>query len=573
MVLNKLIRKFFLLPLSWGGWLGLFLLLVSCDKDDKDTGLTSPEADDVIRFEVGIAGLEETDSAGTKVATGSKLATAWEDGDAIGLFVVARLAGQRVPLDADAAQNYIHNLKIVYNSSTDEWEPEKEIYWKNNKRHDFYAYYPYDDNMGNPELINPLEMFFTISADQSDSFSYLMTAKSDTGRWRSYTVLFLHFQFAVSMIEVQVPVEGKGFGPSENLTVKLRNVKPGITLNLNGIQKLVPDYGVSLATENNDPVNFTMQRVKEAGGDTCYVYRASVPVQELGAAGSLFWFEHEDRQLFTGQGLSVPDLQYGKVERYQIPLPKAIHTVEVPAGYFIMGTPLVQTNRREDEVPHGVTLTNSFRMSKYPVTNTQFASFLNERGIDGSGVYETKKDGLQLLIVATTGTTDWGLHWNDTDQRWDPATDCGDYPVVNVTWYGADEYARWVGGRLPTEAQWEYACRAGTDTYWSCGNTISGDYLWYDANSSNTSHIVGTKLPNNFGLYDMHGLVNEWCSDWYGAYGQLPEINPTGPDTGATKRVFRGGSFNDRDDDCRSASRFSASPDSYGVNIGFRVVF
>ncbi|MCD8176472.1 MAG: SUMF1/EgtB/PvdO family nonheme iron enzyme [Tannerellaceae bacterium] len=572
--MNKLIRKFFLLPLSWGGWLGLFLFLASCDKDDKDTGLASPEGDDVIRFEVSIAGLGETDTPETKVATDSRFISGWEDGDAIGIFAVARLAGQKIPLSA--AGNYIHNLKVVYNATTKLWEPEKTMYWKNDHRHDFYGYYPYDDNMGDPESINPLEMFFDVSAGQSEKFSYVMTAKPDTGRWRNAMLFDFPYRFVVAMIEVQVPVQGKGFGPSENLTVKLRNVKPGIRLDLSKIEKNLPDNGVSIATENNDPVNFTMQWVRQAGGDTCYIYRATVPVQELGAEGSLFWFEHEDRQLFTGQGLSVPDLKYAKVERYQIPLPKAIHTVPVPAGSFTMGTPLNETGRQADETPHPVTLTEPFYMSKYPVTNIQFAAFLNDRNINGSGLYETTKDGSQTLIVATTGTTDWGLHWNDTDQRWEPAIDCGDYPVVNVTWYGADEYARWVGGSLPTEAQWEYACRAGTespDYPWSFGKSINRNYLWYDENSSNTSHIVGAKLPNNFGLYDMHGLVKEWCSDWYGSYGTASQTNPTGPDTGSTERVMRGGSFSNPSIQCRSASRFRASPDSYDINIGFRVVF
>lgn len=85
------------------------------------------------------------------------------------------------------------------------------------------------------------------------------------------------------------------------------------------------------------------------------------------------------------------------------------------------------------------------------------------------------------------------------------------------------------GYRLPTEAEWEYACRSGTTTEFYWGENLNGDYLWYSSNSNGKCHYVGTKLPNNFGLYDMRGNLFEWCNDWHGFYSSAPQIDPTGP--------------------------------------------
>ena len=126
--------------------------------------------------------------------------------------------------------------------------------------------------------------------------------------------------------------------------------------------------------------------------------------------------------------------------------------------------------------------------------------------------------------------------------------------------------------RLPTEAEWEYACRAGTTTAYSFGDDASqlGKYAWYDANSSSTTHTVGGKTPNGWGLFDMHGNVWEWCQDWHARYGNVDVSDPTGPASGSG-RGLRGGSFDRLPEDGRSAIRGNVQPGFRYLNNGFRL--
>jgi formylglycine-generating enzyme required for sulfatase activity len=131
------------------------------------------------------------------------------------------------------------------------------------------------------------------------------------------------------------------------------------------------------------------------------------------------------------------------------------------------------------------------------------------------------------------------------------------------------------GYRLPTEAEWEYACRAGTTTAYYTGDaedTALEAAAWYDANSGGTTHPVGKKTPNAWGLYDMHGNVYEWCWDWYGSYSSGAQTDPVGASSGSN-RVMRGGSWFYYAQDLRSACRDSDNPSERGLDsIGFRLV-
>jgi formylglycine-generating enzyme required for sulfatase activity/serine/threonine protein kinase len=156
-------------------------------------------------------------------------------------------------------------------------------------------------------------------------------------------------------------------------------------------------------------------------------------------------------------------------------------------------------------------------------------------------------------------------------------------PVEQVSWEDAMNFCRKLSElpyeknagrsyRLPTEAEWEYACRAGTTTKFTFGDDQSslGDHAWFDMNSSNKTNPVGEKKPNAWGLYDMHGNVWEWCSDWYGEYPKGVVSDPSGPQKGSL-RALRGGSWNDRAGLCRSANRGGDSPDARSCPLGFRI--
>jgi len=152
-------------------------------------------------------------------------------------------------------------------------------------------------------------------------------------------------------------------------------------------------------------------------------------------------------------------------------------------------------------------------------------------------------------------------------------------PVEQVTWETCQTFVAMFSThagrtlRLPTEAEWEYACRAGTTTDYSYGNDPAqlGDYAWFLDNANFMTHPVGQKLANPWGLYDMHGNVWEWCSDWMGAYDAAPATDPTGPSSG-TQRVLRGGSWFNFAINARCSYRVGLEPNSLNPNIGLRLV-
>jgi len=220
-------------------------------------------------------------------------------------------------------------------------------------------------------------------------------------------------------------------------------------------------------------------------------------------------------------------------------------------------------------------------MSKYEITNAQYAAFLNAKSIGSDGTYAAGAYPTEELIYASSANYDWGLHYSGS--QWVAVAGYENYPVICVTWYGATEFATYAGGTLPTEAQWEYACRAGTTTPFHTGNCLTNlqaNYYWaYPYNTCTNAvtacpaktQAVGTYAANAYGLHDMHGNVLEWCSDWYDTYPATAQTNPTGATTGSY-RVNRGGGWEDDARDCRSGDRLGGNPYINDNDIGFRVV-
>jgi len=246
--------------------------------------------------------------------------------------------------------------------------------------------------------------------------------------------------------------------------------------------------------------------------------------------------------------------------------------VLVQGGTFKMGS----RNGGIDEKPvHSVTV-SSFYISKYEVTNEEFCKFLNAYGSDKvkSGSYS----GQTMIYDKKSGSYPWGVY--KSGSSWYPISGYAKHPVIYVTWYGANEYCKWLSQttgktyRLPTEAEWEYAARGGVDThgraYQYAGSNNIDDVAWYSSNSGNKTHPVGTKSPNSLGIYDMSGNVWEWCSDWYGSYSSSSQTNPQGASSGSN-RVRRGGGWNYHAAGCRVADRYSLTPTYSNDYLGFRV--
>jgi formylglycine-generating enzyme required for sulfatase activity len=235
--------------------------------------------------------------------------------------------------------------------------------------------------------------------------------------------------------------------------------------------------------------------------------------------------------------------------------------VLIPPGEFQMGS----HDGGVDETPvHRVRITRPFYLSVYEVTQTEYQRVMSSNPSWFSSTGGGKDDVLGL----------------DTSR----------YPVEEVSWKDAEEFCRHLSQRdgvmyrLPTEAEWEYACRAGTTTAFHFGNVLNGQEANVDGNypygtSSKGPHLkrttsVGSYSANNFGLFDMHGNVWEWCADWYDEsyYGNSPVEDPAGAASGS-HRVLRGGSWLSYARRCRSAFRDVNTPDNRYDYLGFRVAF
>jgi formylglycine-generating enzyme required for sulfatase activity len=219
--------------------------------------------------------------------------------------------------------------------------------------------------------------------------------------------------------------------------------------------------------------------------------------------------------------------------------------VLIPAGEFDMGSPSTERDRDNDESPvHRVTISKLFYMGKYEVTQQQY------------------------YIVAKSKPSQF-----KQDDR----------PVETVSWEQAYSFCKKLSKikgesfRLPTEAEWEYACRAGSQSRFYFGDDPTyveiEQYAWCSKNSDSETHSVGQKKPNSFGLYDMHGNVWEWCSDYYAAdyYHKSISVDPIGALYGKS-RVIRGGDWSRSAIYCRSANRSSLEPYYIRNHIGFRIV-
>jgi sulfatase modifying factor 1 len=256
-----------------------------------------------------------------------------------------------------------------------------------------------------------------------------------------------------------------------------------------------------------------------------------------------------------------------------------IEWASIPAGTFTMGSPTDEASREADETQHQVTL-SAFKMSKKEITVSQFKAFIDATGY----ITDADKGTLFSGSIIWTGTkfeNKTGVNWK-CDANGNPKPEAEyNHPVIHVSWNDAVAFAEWMGCRLPTEAEWEYACRAGTTTPFNTGDNLTTSQANYDGNYPYNYNAkgeyrgktmpTGSYSPNAWGLYDMHGNVWEWCSDWYGDYSTGAQTDPKGPASGS-HRVRRSGSWNITAQDCRTATRRNLAPGNRGFNLGFRLV-
>lgn len=218
-----------------------------------------------------------------------------------------------------------------------------------------------------------------------------------------------------------------------------------------------------------------------------------------------------------------------------------LELTRIPSSDFLMGSPETEQGHEASESPlHRVRFTLGFWMGIHPLTQQQWQATMD----------------------------------SNPSKFVDP-----NQPVEMVSWFDAQEvinrFNKLQQGifRLPTEAEWEYACRSGTTTRFYSGDKEQdlSRVAWYDSNSDKQPHSVGEKEPNAFGLHDMHGNIFEWTADWYSPYSPDDAVDPVGPPAG-TKRVLRGGCCLCDALNCRAANRYAKAPDGKNFNIGFRVV-
>ncbi len=271
-----------------------------------------------------------------------------------------------------------------------------------------------------------------------------------------------------------------------------------------------------------------------------------------------------------------------------------LELVRIPAGKFIMGSPAEEEHRYLDEVQHEVEISQPFYMSAHEITVGQFRQFVEETRY----TTEAEKDGEGGwgFNKATGRLEGRNPKYNWTNVGWAQGEN---HPVVNVTWSDAQAFCTWLSNkegrtfRLPTEAEWEYACRAQSALPFASGSEPATlhrhaniadlslkrplgeeyptwDYADFDDGFAFTAP-VGSFKPNAFGLYDMHGNVWEWCEDWHGEYNVKPNRDPRGPEIG-TERMVRGGSFCNGARYARAAHRTWNNPSHRGNDLGFRVV-
>lgn len=596
------------------------LMLAACtadsytpDADDPGTAAPVPVTLTVALPSVALPAAQPAGAPGTRTVINADGETRWTNTDRLGIFMLTTrgtLPGDIVP-DADNREFAVlpdHSSPSSASGTLSPADGTPLLYPRSDTAVDIIAYYPYAPKGTGAGQVTAGYDYLISVADQSRPEAIDVLYAKFIGVEKSTRPVSLFFRHVLSKIRLHiVPGDGLNGLTAANITaVGLTGMPSSATLALHngwptaGVEKKDLSARRLAALPSGAPTGtlatfeaiVVPQGRDEYPGRTITVtvggktYTAALPDGDECAG------DHINTYTVTVQNkgitLGAVSIAPWSVNRHEpgtaVQVINGIEVVRIPAGTFLMGSPDTDSEANDVEKPRNwVRLTQGFYMGMYEVTRTQYAEFLNATGVpkadaDQFAKADVKGHGVQNLFQVNQWG--WTPKWNEATGKWE-ATD--DYPMINVTWYGAKAFADWAGGRLPTEAQWEYACRAGTTTRYSFGDDASalGGYAVYKDNKEHEGPSrVGTKNPNPWGLYDMHGNVNEWCLDQWDLSENYPPAT-TEPNavvdpqvTEGNYRMFRGGDWvNSEAWECRSACRKGTTPGGFDIYTGFRVAF
>ena len=596
------------------------LSLSGCNSNDGD--ISTPTNDE----------LRIGSSLGGTIARDARvLDTSWDIGDAIGIFLV------KDGVDWDESSDILfENAKYMYDKSLPlgGYQPFKPfsvadrlIYPVADTKIQLVAYYPHKGNWG-LTTINKIDV-----TDQSYQtvidLLYAPITKGTHNKSNASDPIQLDFTHKLSKLVINVEA-GDGIDPLHadfiNMTVILKDFIADGTFNIS-------TGDVATGTTNADLLACKATAISgmNARFEAILMPQAMTATQniEFSIGGDTYGWDLTNTSLDTGTA-KLSQLISGEKYSYTVIIKKTgieivghdiavwgnsggtvggniisrdIEFRDIPPGTFWMGSDMTVHNQSYEKPAHQVKLTKGYQLSAYPITNAQYAAFLNDYKVQADGICPTGKLHAGQILVEDNALKDAMHKWGVTyiNNKWKPFPTKENYPIVYVSWYGADAFAHWAGARLPTEAEWEYACWAGLRSAYDISSTDYklraefmtpdgtldhlGDYMWFDplatfydfplpagnwSGDPKTTWPVGEKLPNRWGLYDMMGNITEWVNDGFTDYiSSTTILEDPKPINGEGKRVYKGNSIWARK--IHASSRYEGNPTDMFAGHGFRV--